>query len=74
MEDGNVKLRVFTSTPGDGMLQDYAVELPGNTPVSSAQVEVKKVLLKRLGHDKFRITGVSLYPHWNKRRDGDGTA
>jgi len=67
----NIKLRVFILIREER--RDYVVALPGNTPVSAAGEAVRDVLTSRLGtRDGFKITGVQLYPHWNKELDGYG--
>ncbi len=65
-----VKLRVFILI-GD-MRQDHVVSLPGETPVVDVKDAAHQALARRLGTVSFKVTGVNLYPHWNKELHGNG--
>lgn len=64
-----VKLRVFILINDNR--QDRVVALPGDTPVVDVREAAHAALARRLGTVSFKITGVNLYPHWSKERDGN---
>jgi len=60
----SVRLRVFVVVAGER--RDHVVELPGETPVAQAREAVEAEMARRLGTTSFEVTGVNLYPHWNR--------
>lgn len=59
-----IKLRVFLVMAGERT--DRAVQVEGDTKVWLLRAEVERILREELGHDAFKVTGVQLYPHWNR--------
>lgn len=74
MDDKKIKLRVFIAADAAKRIQDHVVELPGETRCVDVKEEVHKALARKLGTVSFKVTGVNLYPHWDKRRHGNGAA
>lgn len=74
MDDKKIKLRVFIAADAAERIQDHVVELPGETPCVDVKEEAHKALARKLGTVSFKVTGVNLYPHWDKRRHGNGAA
>lgn len=60
----DIRLRVFIVMGEER--SDHRVKLPGNTTVATALDAAHKKLVGKLGTPDFKITGVQLYPHWNK--------
>lgn len=63
----NVMLRVFVVVAGER--SDCVVALPGETPVAAVREAVDDEMVRRLGTTSFRVTGVNLYPHWNREAE-----
>lgn len=63
----DIKLRVFVKA-GD-VRQDHAVLLPGDTRCVDVKDKCHQKLTARLGTSSFTVTGVQLYPHWNKENE-----
>lgn len=74
MEDNKIKLRVFIAADAAERIQDHVIELPGETRCVDVKDAAHEVLAQRLGTVSFKVTGVNLYPHWDKRRHGNGAA
>lgn len=60
----DIRLRVFITVAEQR--SDHVVKLPGTTTVATAKDAAHKKLVGKLGTPDFKITGVQLYPHWNK--------
>lgn len=61
----DIRIRVFVDVGGNR--HDTAVTLPGKTLMVDVVGEAYKVLKQRFDSEAFKVTGVQLYPHWNKR-------
>jgi hypothetical protein len=59
-----IKLRAFLLTGGER--KDRVVLVDGNTKMWLLREEVERILKEDMGHDAFKLTGVQLYPHWNR--------
>lgn len=66
-EPGTVRLRVMYRLNVEGSpIADKVVALPASTRMDRAELEVRRRMKQVLGTGDFRVSGVQLYPHWNR--------